>query len=73
MAAELETKPEAFGLSRWDDMEDDAPVLDSADGEHIAKLFESVHLVLGSNFDLGPGNLFITTRYVLSLVCSSVN
>ena len=61
-SSQQDINPEAFGLSRFDEVEAGRPVLDSEEEEEIAKEFPEVSFVLGDRLDQGQGTLFITSR-----------
>ena len=66
MSGQQDINPEAFGLSRFDEVEAGRPVLDSEEEEELAKEFPEVCFVLGDRLDQGHGTLFITSRWAPS-------
>jgi hypothetical protein len=70
-ASQQDINPEAFGLSRFHEVEAGRPVLDSEEEEGLAKEFPQVSFVLGDRMDQGQGTLFITSRFVPVAVCAS--
>ena len=57
-----DVRAQSFGLTPHAEFEAGTPVLDSDEGEVLAKHFSSISLVLGNNLDVGQGSLYITTR-----------
>ncbi|EIE24935.1 hypothetical protein COCSUDRAFT_62344 [Coccomyxa subellipsoidea C-169] len=60
-----DVRAHSFGLSPFAELEAGTPVLDTDEGEELAKHFSSISLILGQNLDVGQGSLYITSRRII--------